>query len=81
MTSESSNQSLALHEETSDVVSPWCYTRRKNKQGKMLEQEAKDMTSGENSDHSPQSVDSKYEMKKATEVTKAKLCQSKEPDS
>ena len=27
----SSNQSLAWHEETFDVVSPWCYTRRKKK--------------------------------------------------
>ena len=72
----SSNQSLARHEETSDVVSPWCYTRRKKKKGKMPEQEAKDTTSCEDSDHSPRSVDSKYEMKKATEVTKAKLRQS-----
>ena len=37
----SSNQSLARHEETFDVVSPWCYTRRKKKKGKMPDKEAK----------------------------------------
>ena len=42
----------------------------------MLEQEAKDTTSGEDSDQSPQSVNSKYEIKKAPEVTKGKLHQS-----
>ena len=32
----SSNQSLAQHEETSDVLSPWCYTRRKKKRARCL---------------------------------------------
>ena len=66
----SSNHSLARQEETSNVVSHWCYTR------KMPEQEAKDTTCCEDSNHSPRSVNSKYEMKKVTEVTKEKIRQS-----
>ena len=58
------------------MVSPCCYIHRKKKKGKMPEQEAKDTTSGQDLDHSPRSVDSKYEMKKSPRVTKGKLRQS-----
>ena len=63
----SNNQSLARYEESFHVVSPW---------GKMPEQEAKDTTSCEDSDHSPRLVTDMYEMKRATEVTKEKLSPS-----
>ena len=51
-------------------------TERKKGQDALPEQEAKDTTSGEDSDHSPQSVDSKYEMRKAPGVTNGKFRQS-----
>ena len=56
----SSNQSVTWHEETSNMVSPLCYTHKKKKKGKMPDQEAKSMALDDDSDQSPQSIDNKY---------------------